>query len=568
MPNKNNSRPAPMLQATFLSGLILLLLMGGVIAGIYTTVGSVVASGQERAFSRLLGEYDNRLRQIMDSTAYAVQLPDLAIALDRLEKRATGVETWLSILKRRRALAQIDSRYWQNYRQSVQQAAAAYPYAEPVAAIAAAALVHDAAITREKETELRRHSALLTSPRFIPMKLSLHVLLGDLKNQETAAAKLPQDINWYEEIMAWDHLLDAAEGEAVATDLALMKNDEGGMQEAVAAIQGALAIFRSPALIHLAAEYFYDFGDMRHSAELFSMLQDEEAVSRQADALWLAGNSARARNVWAAAAETGSPAVQSRFLYNLAVTENSPASSEALLKRLAELDAGDSSRLYGLIRYSRLFESPQAIAVLRQAPPVFSPPGALVELEILKRRTDEAARKTAETWELLNKYPEEENLCEWGAWYFDLHHNYAETALLLRNAARNNFSGEWVSIHEGLRLIREGRLEAAEDTLAGIAPESRSWAALANIGRIQESRHGQARAVEHYNRAMEALLDGDGSEENWQANASRIQVRLARCFGALGMIPESREALEYAIDLNPDNLNARFELGRLIGSLQ
>ena len=48
-----------------------------------------------------------------------------------------------------------------------------------------------------------------------------------------------------------------------------------------------------------------------------------------------------------------------------------------------------------------------------------------------------------------------------------------------------------------------------------------------------------------------------------QNAASRIQVRIAYCLGALGRLDESRSALEYALELNPDNLRARLELGRL-----
>jgi tetratricopeptide (TPR) repeat protein len=48
-----------------------------------------------------------------------------------------------------------------------------------------------------------------------------------------------------------------------------------------------------------------------------------------------------------------------------------------------------------------------------------------------------------------------------------------------------------------------------------------------------------------------------------RATASRIQVRIAYCLKSLGRIEESRRALQYAIDLNPDNLTARMELDRL-----
>jgi len=62
------------LKITFFSGLILLLLIGGIIAGIYTTVGTVVTAGQERTFTRLLDEYEHDGRKLprLDSAALII----------------------------------------------------------------------------------------------------------------------------------------------------------------------------------------------------------------------------------------------------------------------------------------------------------------------------------------------------------------------------------------------------------------------------------------------------------------------------------------------------------------
>jgi tetratricopeptide (TPR) repeat protein len=46
-------------------------------------------------------------------------------------------------------------------------------------------------------------------------------------------------------------------------------------------------------------------------------------------------------------------------------------------------------------------------------------------------------------------------------------------------------------------------------------------------------------------------------------DAARIQLRIARCFRAMGREPDSRRVLEYALDLDPENLQARLELRRL-----
>jgi tetratricopeptide (TPR) repeat protein len=167
----------------------------------------------------------------------------------------------------------------------------------------------------------------------------------------------------------------------------------------------------------------------------------------------------------------------------------------------------------------------------------------------------------AETWLLVGRYPETEELYEWGAWYFNLQRNYTESANLLKIAARHDFTGYWVDVYGALQHIREGNLDAAAEMLAAVSVENGHWAASANRGRILESRHAPARALENYEKAAAAVLEWD--EASAQKNASRIQVRIAYCLKSLGKIEESRHALEYAIDLNPDNLTARMELERL-----
>jgi len=567
-------RNIPLLRITFLSGLLLVLLIGGGLAGIFVR-GAAAARGPEKesTFHRLLREYDFKSRQILESgsvTAQRRELDRLNSDLDRLEKKAEVVESWLSVLKRRRQLANLDFRHEEIYRQSSRRAAQAFPHSEPIAAIAAAALIHNAAITGTGEANLREALPLLASSRFAPLRLSLHVLLGDFKNPEKAAASLPRGFSVAEYSSA-----SILEAEYIFPDLALLKILDGEISAAAIDIQAALTAFPSPALIRLAAEYFYDFGDLLRSAELFSMLPDEDALIRQADALWLAGYTENARTLWAIL--TASPiaeqtmtlnnkAALNRALYNLALTAQTQEEEAALLERLIRNSTvEDPTRRFGLIRFSRLMEAPEALTVLNAEK---GPADPLIELEILKRRTEmgELPRMIAETWLLLDRYPETEDLYQWGAWYFNLQRNYVESANLLKIAARHNFTGYWMDLYGALQQIREGNLDAADKMLAAVSAENGHWAAAANWGRILESRRAPTRALENYERAMAAILESEPPAEEgtaMRATASRIQVRIAYCLKSQGKNEESRRALQYAIDLNPDNLTARMELDRL-----
>jgi Tfp pilus assembly protein PilF len=389
------------------------------------------------------------------------------------------------------------------------------------------------------------------------MRLSLHVLLGDFKSPEQAQANLPRGFTAPEYY-----------AELILPNLAILKILAGDSPSASMDIQAALNTFSSPAVVRLGAEFFYDFGDLLRSAELFSMLPDEFSLSRQADALWLAGYTDNARTIWAVQTE------RNKSLYNFALTAPTPEEEKELFERLTERPRSgdwdtddDTSRRYGLIRLSRLYDAPRALAVLELEKTVIPRMDSLIDLEILRRRTEttEMPRMVAETWLLVDRYPHLEDIYQWGAWYFDLQRNYSESAKLLQLAARQNFTGDWMNLHGALQHIREGNLGAAEDMLVGIIFDTQNsgnhWAAAANLGRVRESLLAPARAMESYERAMAVLTESD-NDAAWQT-ASRIQVRIALCLKTFGRIDESRRALEYALDLNPENLTARLELSRL-----
>jgi len=488
--------------------------------------------------------------------------------LDRLEKKAEGVENWLSILKRRRQIAAFDSRYMQAYRQSARRAALAFPFSEPIAVVASAALVRDSAITREGEEELRNTLSLLASSRFAGVRLSFHILLGDFRDPGKAAASLGREFMEPE-------LLSLPAGSAVKiipnlVILKILDGDTSGAESMINTVfvQSGQSYRVSNDFIRLAAEYFYDFGDMLRSAELFSMLPDEDALSRQADALWLAGYTQNARNIWTMLASSRTGA-----LYNLAVTSQTQAEARTRYEFLTgKTSADDPYHQYGVIRYSRLMDSPNAVAFLeKNTEPAGAPfrtqttltADALFDLEKTKRRMEivEPARTIAEAWLLLDRYPNVEELYQWGAWYFALQRSNTEGALLQRAASRHNFTGSWKGIYEALLLINEGDPDAAENILSEMLLNDENWIAAANLGRIYEARQSPARAIASYEKAF-SIIANNTLVKGWNEDASRIQVRIAYCQKLMGNISESRRALEYALNLNPDNLNARLELGR------
>jgi tetratricopeptide (TPR) repeat protein len=526
-------------------------------------------SGPARdVFHRLLRDYDT-FSAAMGSGS---PLPgpagsSLEQLLDRLEKNAGGAEAWLSVLKRRRDLAFRSPLFLPAYREAAGRAAGAFPWSQPIAALAAEALLYGP-WEPENEEALKIYASLMTEARFSPLALAIRVLTGDLDNPVKARAAGAEELLARSLPLMRDGLAEE-ERERLGANLGLLLLLKGDYTGASGRIRGLSGENRPPALRRLAAEYFYDFGEPLRAAEIFHRLGGEEGTLRSADALWLGGRREAARNTWRIlAAETepaggprgespadpGASAGKLRSLYNLAASAEDREEAARWLSGFYAAQASDPApgllRSFGIIRYTRLMEPSRALGILEEGE------NPLIDLELLRRRSElwPVERTVAETWLLLGRHPGDDRLYQWGAWYFNFQRKYEETGILIKTAGRHGIEGPWLDLNAALPLMREGKLEEAEELLR--APEAAGfWQAGANLGRILESRHAPGAALERYGAALSRVND--------PVAASRIQFRMAGCFKALGRTAENRRALRQSLELNPDNLSARMELQNL-----
>jgi hypothetical protein len=310
------------------------------------------------------------------------------------------------------------------------------------------------------------------------------------------------------------------------------------------------------------------------------MLPGDQALARQADALWIGGDRELAKNIWRLLAVAPAPGnetstetgLSSMALYNLLATATNQDEIEEMFGQMAFRGSyGDVHREMGFVRYSRRLEAGEAVALLQNEQPGLGestvsglPVSAIVELEILRRQREAAPvqRTVAQTWAILRRYPEAQGLFEWAAWYFALQRLSDETDLLLRNADRQGFSGQWLSGHQAVQAVRQGRLERAVGILEAANEAGASWEQAANLGRIFEARNTASRALDAYQKALSIIMEEDDSPQR-NGNASQLQFRIARNLRALDRTNESRAALRAALELNPENLSARLELGRM-----
>ena len=577
-----------LLKSVCILGLVVFLVLLGMIIflSVFGGVPILSSSGFGRtSFMQALEEYDQRIREN----------PNLSFRqhnnlLDSLEKKALDMENILSTLKRRRQLALNQEEYLPPYLDAAIRARKLYPHSAQVGILTVEALILSD-LSGEAAAEIQELSALMNQGALAELFLALVVYSGFM-NDPAEARFLPKEL-----FTVLSSLFQGEEREQYLINSCIKVLLDNHTQEATAMVNN---LFIDPPMrnqtILFGAEFFYDHGNFLRSAELFSINSDSQSLARQADALWLGGFNDSARGIWIIAAsesinldaagtagsqadEANLSSIRARSFYNLASTAPNAQESEYYLERLFAAQSDyQTGQIFGTIRYTRLVPVDRAIAVLNQTDHERE---GLFDLELLRRRSEdwEINRTVAETWMLLNRHSNDERLFEWAVWYFDFQHRYEETALALRNAGINRVEGPWSALYRSLALIREGQFGEAERALRNIvrspqeirnAPGRRTqplWQAAANLAVLLERQHNYEEALQYYEIAAAQLgvippvPEGGISLE--RKDASRIQLYIAGILRSLGRRPESARALDYALDLDSENLEARLEKRRL-----
>ena len=120
----------------------------------------------------------------------------------------------------------------------------------------------------------------------------------------------------------------------------------------------------------------------------------------------------------------------------------------------------------------------------------------------------------------------------------------------MRIATIRQINAPWMDLCRSLSLIREGRMDDGFRILEELSSDNpySDWRIPANIARVLESQNFIPAALTNYEIAARLTRN--------PRDSSLVQVRIGRCLEALGQREESRRALEYAMELDPDNFEA------------
>jgi tetratricopeptide (TPR) repeat protein len=528
-----------MLRFVCLTGFVLgILFVGAIIALHLHNNGGFFKSAEKSApesFFQTLLECDRLLDDPLKRDEARTMLKDL-------EKDAVSLEAKLSLLKRLRILAYHENRFVQEYQNSAQKAADDFPKSGALAALASEALLlEEPVLSNERIVQIRTLAPRLHKTDLEPVMLLLYILTKDMESP-TQALSIP----YKESLWAKGDSLDPI----LATNLLLLRIISGDKSVAQTVLN---TISLSPLL---KAQFFYDYGEPYKAAELLHEARDEKSMILHADALYRAGTIDTARILWRALISDTqiSAAARIRSFYNLASTAATKEEASELFKRLfIEVPdfAEEEYARFATIRYTRLLDTEQAIAILEDMP---SDP--LILLEIHRRRSESLTleKSIAETWVLLDRYPHDERIFMWAAYFFDYQKWYSETAILEKRAEQHGITGAWLDIHQALTLMREKDFDAAEAELQRLLSVNPVWQVPANIALIQEAKRSTTAALRSYEKAAELVNDPE--------QEAILQLRISHCLRALNRESESRAALERSLELNPNYLSARVEMRR------
>ncbi|MCL2130021.1 MAG: hypothetical protein FWH35_06690, partial [Treponema sp.] len=388
-------------------GLVLALIIAWGLV-IYTLIWGRGSTGRptlkESSFMKELGEYDlyNAPARVLEGDNPL----QIERRLTRLQQKARNMEEQLSVLKRRRILAYLDRSYIPSYRKAAVEAADAFPYSAPLAAVASDSLIAGREIPSEDSiSRLKNYARMVSQNRFGQLELCIRIAAGELDNPDSAFAisgignLLSEDLSGF----------GAQEQKNLLIDKFLYHSAKNDIPAASIALSTLLLENENDAeLWRMGAEFYYDHNNPFRAAELFVRLAGEDPLSqiagtsgvsgerelsRAADALVLAGEIPSARNIWLALSSGGdmqseaSARIESRSLYNMASSSASPIEEaqwlEKFFSRLSQMQRGrtESTEIFSIIRYTRLMESERSIAILEENGMIQHP---LLSLELLR----------------------------------------------------------------------------------------------------------------------------------------------------------------------------------------
>jgi tetratricopeptide (TPR) repeat protein len=247
----------------------------------------------------------------------------------------------------------------------------------------------------------------------------------------------------------------------------------------------------------------------------------------------------------ASALEKSGDSDSARF-YTTRAYKEFPSVREVLFRYAGDLErAGLKERAAGLVR-SYLVKNPED-----------------AELQLLYLRLSGAPYSGKELWKLFNRFPEDPGLARELIEYMLSSADLRSTALAINqhlSAAPASEDAPWLLEARAMHAALSGDTTLAESLLVDKAVLEDSWQSRYNLAVILGAEARYSEGIAELMTA-ESLLPENG--DSHAVYRSKIRSRLGEYYAALGDAISARRELNYAVELDPVNLQARLLLKKL-----
>ncbi|GMO55445.1 MAG: hypothetical protein Ta2G_14620 [Termitinemataceae bacterium] len=534
-------------------------------------------------YAELLDRFDS----LQDELNFGLPVnPEFFLSiLNMLEKKALGAEATLSVLKRYRYIANINTDLTLDYCAAVERATEKFPNSALLCALGSEALLlkeeKDGSVIPNLETKLLEyadvlsHNGVLSENSFFPLVFCIYSLTSVFDNIDSSL-----QLNRVHDIFA-SYIRENRDDETAITNAAVLNIAAGNLsQAAVTVMPFDIQTMQSEKAKRFMAEYSYDFANPLAAAQLWFNLGSDVDISRAADAFVLADDYAGARNLWGLLTKKTNSnrnkedwaAHRTRLFYNLAATTDDVIEKREALRGLfaAEEDAlGETpSFMFGVIAWSQTMEDDLAIQFLEDSH--LNRTSGVLDLEIFKRQLNSipVTKTIADTWLLLNKFPKSPDIYNWACWYFSFMRQRNEVEALKYFASQNKVVSQQLLFLDALDLMSldsedyTERQSAALEILKNLQVENRtSWAFYANAALIYEAKRQFREAASAYQVATE-LIELHPKKVKSE-KAAKVFFKMALCYKTLNDPSRQRAALERAYDFAPGDVQVRLALSKL-----
>lgn len=357
-------------------------------------------------------------------------------------------------------------------------------------------------------------------------------------------------------------------GEIFAVNEAIRHAEAGALESALGALEERDLTRAHPVLTAYIA---YDLEDYERYESLLKEMEPEQAVSAeqlmlQADIAMLRGHRSEAAAVYDDLLESAPGFSPEQYVNAAWLRREDPDAARRVLESRDGRFASDTGIARAEVMLAYRADPEEARRLLELRTPEVEEPVWLrtLGMHLFERQRGSVAGVVSRLWTLVNRYPEHPLPVRYLGWYLVSAGDWQELAVLAGRA--EDVAPDAVALYRGILAVRGGDIERARELFERQAVSS--WQAAYNAGLAAMSAGFPESAHAHFERALSGLSEavvasagaGGPGPEHAAADRARILAADGRALAMRGDFSAAYRRVAEAVELDPDNVRARYLL--------